>query len=112
MCIRDRGCTSVVLLLPDGRAPYSISVVQDISARKRAEELLRESEQRFRTIFENEGLGTSLVDRQGHPIKCNPAIQKMLGFTEEELRSMAFTAFTHPDDIDLDWMLYLSLIHI
>jgi PAS domain S-box-containing protein len=104
------GCTSVVLLLPDGRAPYSISVVQDISARKRAEELLRESEQRFRTIFENEGLGTSLVDRQGHPIKCNPAIQKMLGFTEEELRSMAFTEFTHPDDIDLDWMLYSELV--
>ena len=104
------GCTSVVLLLPDGRAPYSISVVQDISARKRAEELLRESEQRFRTIFENEGLGTSLVDRQGHPIKCNPAIQKMLGFTQQELRSMAFTEFTHPDDIDLDWMLYSELV--
>ena len=104
------GCTSVVLLLPDGGAPYSISVVQDISARKRAEELLRESEQRFRTIFENEGLGTSLVDRQGHPIKCNPAIQKMLGFTQQELRSMAFTEFTHPDDIDLDWMLYSELV--
>ena len=104
------GCTSDVFLLPDGRAPYWIGVVQDISARKRAEELLRESEQRFRTIFENEGLGTSLVNRQGHPIKCNPAIQKMLGFTEQELRSLAFTEFTHPDDIDLDWRLYSELI--
>jgi PAS domain S-box-containing protein len=104
------GCTSDVFLLPDGRAPYWIGVVQDISARKRAEELLRESEQRFRTIFENEGLGTSLVNRQGHPIKCNPAIQKMLGFTEEELRSLAFTEFTHPDDIDLDWRLYSELV--
>src|SRR5580692_4257999 len=104
------GRTSVVFLLPDGRAPYSIVVVQDITERKRAEELLRESEERFRAIFENAALGTSLVDRQGHVIKCNPAIQKMLGYTEQELRSMAFTTFTHPDDIDLDWELYRELV--
>jgi PAS domain S-box-containing protein len=104
------GRTSVVFLLPNGRAPYSIVVVQDITERKRAEELLRESEERFRAIFENAALGTSLVDRQGHVIKCNPAIQKMLGYTEQELRSMAFTTFTHPDDIDLDWELYRELV--
>jgi PAS domain S-box-containing protein len=104
------GRMSVVFVFPDNHAPYSICVVQDITRRKRAEELLRESEERFRTIFENAGLGTSLVDWQGHPVKCNPAVQKMLGYTETELRNMAFTEFTHPDDIDLDWKLYRELV--
>jgi PAS domain S-box-containing protein len=71
---------------------------------------LRESEGRFRTIFENAGAGITLVDKQGHPIKCNAMFEKMLGYTEEELRSMVFTEFTHPDDIQADWTLYRELV--
>ena len=85
-------------------------VMIDITSRKLAEAARQESEERFRTIFENAGLGTSLVDRHGHPIKCNPSVQKMLGYTESELGNMAFTEFTHPDDIDLDWKLYSELV--
>jgi PAS domain S-box-containing protein len=90
----------------DGRRVFCLALVQDITERKRAEEQLRESEGRFRTIFENAGAGVALVDGQGRPIKCNPTYIKMLGYTEEELRNMVFTEFTHPDDIDLDWGLY------
>src|ERR1017187_5734738 len=85
-------------------------VMIDITSRKLSEAARQESEERFRTIFENAGLGTSLVDRHGHPIKCNPSVQKMLGYTESELGNMAFTEFTHPDDIDLDWKLYSELV--
>jgi PAS domain S-box-containing protein len=90
----------------DGGRVFCLALVQDITERKRAEEQLRESEGRFRTIFENAGAGVALVDGQGRPIKCNPTYIKMLGYTEEELRNMVFTEFTHPDDIDLDWGLY------
>jgi PAS domain S-box-containing protein len=68
-----------------------------------------ESEMRFRAIFENSGSGMALVDMQGHPVECNPALQNLLGYSEEELCGMAFTEFTHPDDRELDWGLYSEL---
>lgn len=83
--------------------------VQDITDRKRTEESLRESEERFRTIFENAGVGMALVDLEGHPLKTNPALRQMLGYREEEFSRMVFTEFTYPDDQELDWKLYGEL---
>jgi hypothetical protein len=82
----------------------------DMSKRKRTENALQASEERFRTTFENAGIGMALVDRQGHPLKCNPALQKMLGYNETELSSgMLFTEFTHPEDRELGRGLYGEL---
>src|SRR5262249_3213166 len=69
-----------------------------------------ESEVRFRVMFEDSGSGMALVDMQGHPVKCNPALQRLLGYSEEELCVMAFTEFTHPADQALDWGLYAELM--
>ncbi|MDQ3742814.1 MAG: PAS domain S-box protein [Acidobacteriota bacterium] len=81
-----------------------------VSGPSRSEEAVSEGETRFRTIFENSGSGIALVDMQGHPVKSNPALQKILGYTEEELSGMVFTEFTHADDQELDWGLYRELI--
>jgi len=83
---------------------------RDITEQKRAEESLRESEERFRATFENAGIGMALVDMQGRPFRSNPILRQMLGYSEEELSRMAFTEFTHPDDRELDWGLYSELI--
>jgi len=93
-----------------GQLVEYVGTAIDITERKRAEERLRESEGRFRTIFENAGAGVVLVDGHGRPLKCNPAFTKMLGFTEEELRGKMFTEFTHPDDIEADWKLYKEVV--
>jgi len=83
--------------------------IRDITERKRGEESLRESEERFRATFENAGIGIALVDMQGRPFKANPILRQMLGYSEVELSRMIFTEFTHPDDRELDWGLYGEL---
>ena len=78
--------------------------------RKGAEEAFRESEARFRAVFENAAIGIALVDMHGHPVESNPALQKMLGYNKLELAHMAFTEYTHPDDAQADWDLFTELV--
>ncbi|MCL5962390.1 MAG: PAS domain S-box protein [Chloroflexi bacterium] len=77
--------------------------------RKRALQDLKESEARFRTIFEASALGISLMDNYGRVMESNPALQKMLGYSSEELRTRPFAEYTHPDDIAINSTLFQEL---
>jgi len=70
---------------------------------------LRESETRFRAIFSDAAIGIVLVNLAGHPVETNPAIERMLGYTRDELRGRVFTEVTHPDDASVDWELFAEL---
>lgn len=82
----------------DGKLLHYEGTVQDITARKQTESDLRESEQQTRAIFEAAGVGIVRVDMAGRLTRSNPAFQKMLGYTSEELEGTAFARLTHPDD--------------
>ena len=73
---------------------------RDVSARQRAEEALRESEERFRKVFENAATGISITDWEGRLQHCNPAFCALLGYTEEEFRRMDFASLIHAEDRD------------
>ncbi|MBI4545889.1 MAG: diguanylate cyclase, partial [Gemmatimonadetes bacterium] len=47
---------------------------------------------------------------QGHPVESNPVLQKMLGYSADELRAMVFTDFTHPEDVAADWRLFQEVV--
>ena len=79
--------------------------VQDVSARRRTEDALRESEEQLRTIFDAAAVGIARVDMSGRLTRTNSAFQNMLGFTADELHGAALARLTHPDDApaNLQW---------
>jgi PAS domain S-box-containing protein len=74
----------------------------DITERKRVDEALRESEERFRRVFEEGPIGLALVGRDYQFVKINRALCQMVGYSEEVLLQMSFLELTHPDDLRVD----------
>ena len=91
--------TTVSVILGDDGAPrYCVGMAEDITQRKRAEEALRDSEQRFRRIFEDGPLGMVLTTPDRQIIAANESYCRMLGYTEDELKGCSTMDVTHPDD--------------
>jgi PAS domain S-box-containing protein len=73
-------------------------IATDIEDRKQAEEALRKSEERWRSVFDNSAIGVSLTDPDGGRfLATNHVFQTLVGYTEEELRALSFSDLTHED---------------
>jgi len=84
--------------------------VEDRAVNRRTETVLAETEQRLQIIFTESPLGIALVGVDGRPVLTNTALQKMLGYTGEELNRMPFANFTHSEDCAEDKELYRQLV--
>jgi PAS domain S-box-containing protein len=82
----------------------------DITHRKRAEQGLRESEERFRGAFQAAAIGFALVETDGRFRAVNPSLCRMLGYGEAELLAMTWQDVTHPDDVERDRPLRARLV--
>lgn len=96
------GGTYLVTVAPifgeTGELERTIHIAKDISARKRAEKALRESEERFRAIFDGAIDGILLADSvQKKFLTGNRAIHEMLGYSANELRGLAVSDI-HPEE--------------
>lgn len=96
----------VAVKLNDGLAV----TFRNITDRKRAEIALRDSEERFRAIFEQAAVGIAKTALCGQFMRVNPGFCQIVRYAESELLQKNWQAITHPDDIEADREYVSSLL--
>ena len=83
-------------------------IARDVTERRRAEEALRESEERFRSVFEHAAVGICYASLEGNLLRVNNALCKITGYTDTELAGMRFADLSAGEDSagDLDRVVY------
>lgn len=96
-----------VSLFSDRPSPLVVAMVEDITERKRAEETLRESEEKFRSVFQDAGIGMVIVSPEGRFLGANGSFCDYLGYTQDELLTRTVEAITLPED----WPVFSQRLH-
>ena len=75
-----------------------VSIINNITERKRTAEALLRSERKYRSIFNDAPIGISNVEKSGKMVNVNKAFAEMLGYSREELYKLSLFDITHPGD--------------
>jgi PAS domain S-box-containing protein len=86
---------TAVPIMWEGRPAMQV-VFRDITDRKRMEEELKASEERYRDLFENANDGIYILDRAGRIVSFNRKAEEITGYTVEEVRGQSYTLFLPP----------------
>ncbi len=100
--VGKNGQTVNVLVSAILEADTLSGIFMDVTARKKAEDALRKSENLYRTIFENTGAATIIYDKDGIITMMNSETEKLSGYSREEVEGhMNWMKFVYPEDIEL-----------
>jgi len=94
-----------------GRCIRLFGTIRDITARKRAEEKIRMSEDFFRAAFEFAPVGMALLGPGGEWVRVNDALCRILGYERTDLFTKTWQELTHPADLNADLALLQEVLN-
>jgi len=90
---------------------FLVGIITDISDRKKMEDDLKASEERYRAVFETTGTSTILFEQNTAIILVNAEFERLSGYSREEIEGkMSWTGFIHPEDRDRILTQYLQIL--
>lgn len=87
-----------------------IGNAKDITHQKIEERRIRETTQKFENAFNHTMIGMAITSMDGCLVQANPALCKMLGYTQEEFSRLKFQDLTHPDDLPRNMQMLNKLL--
>lgn len=93
--------------IENGKIVGEFGIVRDITERKKAEEALQESEERFRSVVENSHNGILMVDDSFRLVYVNDELCRIFGYPREEIVGQDFRKFLDEDSVSLCQDMYL-----
>ena len=109
--IRSIESQGSVILDNQGRPDKVLVVSRDVTERKRAEEELRRSEERFRALIENSSDAIALLDSSGVVSYAGPSTERILGYAAGEFYGRSFFDLVHPEDHERTVRVFSELVH-
>jgi PAS domain S-box-containing protein len=86
-------------IVVDGKVVGLMGVIRDVTEQKKRQDELRESEERFRVIYNQAFIGIARIAKTGRFILVNKRVTSILGYSPEELNKKLFFELLHPDDL-------------
>ncbi len=95
--------SGAVMLDEKGSPSGFVVITRDIEQRVQAEEALRQSEKKFRSIFDSAPIGMAITDLEGRYINVNRAYCNLLGVSPRELLGSSFTDVSVAEELEENW---------
>jgi diguanylate cyclase (GGDEF)-like protein/PAS domain S-box-containing protein len=101
---------TITNLLHDPDVEGLVLTGHDVTPRKQAEEALRVSEERWRALLMNSSDAITVLGDGGQVIYASPSIERLVGFTADEILDMGVFELVHPEDVERAGTILLELI--
>lgn len=94
----------------DGNFAGTLAIIMDVTERKKMEEKLRESEEKFRGMAERSFDAIAIVNLEGNITYASPSVGKVLGYPQNEVVGKSFLEYFSPDTLSNASQLFTDLM--